>query len=61
MSDPTQPTDEVDLDELLRKSRIGVPSYPEVIPALIKEIGRLRSELRKERIWQATRDAGMSS
>jgi hypothetical protein len=53
--------DEVDLEGLLKKSGIGTRSYPEVIPALIKEIMRLRREIRNDRIWNATRDMGRIS
>lgn len=49
-----------ELEALLRKSYAGTQSYPAVIPALICEIIRLREEIRKERMWNATRDAGLS-
>lgn len=59
---PTTTDDlDADLDQLLRASRIGVPSYSTVVPGLIAEIQRLRNELRRDRFWQATRDAAILS
>jgi len=52
---------EIDLEDLLLKSYQGTRSYPLVIPYLIREVIRLREELRSERMWNATREAAISS
>ena len=49
------------LVDLLQKSAIGTRSYPAVIPDLIREVMRLRRELQRERMWNATREAAASS
>ena len=57
MSDDPIPTDE-EFEELLGIAKAGVRSYPDVIPALIREVLRLRRALRAEQMWRATRDVG---
>jgi len=59
--DNNRTTDDDALWDLWHKAREGTRSYPDVIPALIREVIRLREELRQERLWNATRDAGHSS
>lgn len=60
MIDSEQSDTGIDLEDLWRKSAVGTQSYPAVIPHLIREVIRLRRELQRERMWNATREAAQS-
>jgi hypothetical protein len=47
-----------EFEELIERASVaGVPSYPEVVPKLLREVLRLRRKLREMETRQATVDA----